>query len=150
VIEARRLSLWNGRYDLIEDGRRVAVWERSLWTTGGTVELGGRRFTVRSDLLEGEATMVEVGGLRVATAHDIARRSWTIDAAGVTYCFRRAAPWRQEEKLHENGRHLGSVRRTSSWRGDAASDLPGLPRVVEVFAIALALGRWESEAAATG
>jgi len=42
------------------------------------------------------------------------------------------------------------VRRTGVWRGDAAADLPGLPRVVEVFAIAMSLTRWESDAAATG
>ena len=150
VIEARKLSLWNDRYDLIEDGRRVATWERSLWTTGGALELGGRRFTVRANLLGGESTMGEVGGPAIATAHGICRKNWTIDADGTTYHFRRAGLGRPEERLHDRGRRLGSVRRTGLWRGDAAADLPGLPRVVEVFAIALALSRWESDAAATG
>ena len=150
MLEARRLRLWDGRYDFVEDGRRVATWERSLWTPGGTVELDGHRLTVRVNSLGGEATMVRAGGARVATAHDVGRRDWTIDAEGTTYHFRRAGPWRQEERLHDEGRHLGSVRRTSRWRGGAAADLPGLPRVVEVFALALTLSRWESDAAATG
>ena len=42
------------------------------------------------------------------------------------------------------------MKRTNLWRGDAAADLPGLPRVVEVFAIAVVLTRWESDAAPTG
>ena len=74
MIEARRLTRWDGRYNLVEDGRCVATWERSHWATGGRFDL----------------------------------------------------------------------------EGDAAADLPGLPRVVEVFAIAMALTRWESDAAATG
>ena len=51
MIEARRLRLWDGRYDLLEDGRWVATWERSPWATGGRFELGGRSFTVRANLL---------------------------------------------------------------------------------------------------
>ncbi|HYN65857.1 MAG TPA: hypothetical protein VES93_03140 [Ornithinibacter sp.] len=150
MIEARRLRLWGGRYDLVEDGRTVATWERSLWTTGGRLDVDGRSFTVRANLLGGESSLTEVGGRRVATAHDIGRRSWTIEADGTTYHFRRAAPWRHEERWHDRGRRLGSVRRTSAWRGDAAADLPGLPRLVEAFAVAVVLGRWEADAAATG
>lgn len=94
--------------------------------------------------------MVEAGGGRVATAHSVGRKTWTIEEEGTTYHFRRAAPWRQEERLLDRGSALGSVRRTSIWRGDAAADLPGLPRLVEVFAIALSLTRWEADAALTG
>lgn len=150
MIEARRLRLWDGRYTLVEDGRCVATWEMSHWSTGGRFELEGRRFMVRANLLGDEASLIEGGGRRIATAHGFGRKHWTIEADGTTYHFSRAAPWRREEKLHEGGRRLGSVRRTSLWRGDAAADLPGLPRVVEVFAIAIALTRWESDAASTG
>ena len=102
MVEARRLTRWDGRNNLVEDGRCVATWERSHWATGAGSISGG------------------------------------------------AAPWRHEERLHDGGRRLGSVRRTGVWRGDAAADLPGLPRVVEVLAIAMSLTRWESDAAATG
>ena len=150
MIEARRLRLWDGRYDLLEDGRCVATWERSLWATGGRFELGGRSFTVRANLLGDEASLTEAGGRRVATAHGFGRKNWTIEADEETYHFSRAAPWPHEEKLLDGRRRLGSVKRTNVWRGDAAADLPGLPRVVEVFAIAVVLTRWESDAAATG
>lgn len=150
MIEARKLSLWDGRYDFLEDGRWVATWERSLWGTGGTVALEGRRLRVRTNLLQGVSSMAEGVGPPIATAHHVSRKNWTIEAEGTTYHFRRASPWRQEEKLLDRGQRLGAVRRTSVWRGDAAADLPGLPRVVEVFAIALALTRWESDAASSG
>ena len=68
-----------------------------------------------------------------------------------THHFRRSSPWRQEEQLHDGGgRPVGRIRRTSLWRGDAVADLPGLPRTVELFALALVLSRWESDSAATG
>lgn len=150
MIQARKPRLWDGRYDLLEDGRWVATWEKSLWATGGRFALGGRSFTMRANLLVDEASLVEGGGRQVATAHGLGRKHWTIEADGTVYHFSRAAPWRREEQLHDRGRRVGSVKRTNIWRGDAEANLPGLPRVVEVFAIAVALTRWESDAAATG
>ena len=150
MITARRLRLWDGRYDLLEDERRVATWESTHWSTGGRVTLDGCSFTVRADLPGDRASLTAAGGRRLATAHGIGRRSWTIEADGTTYHFSRRAPWLHEETLSDRGRRLGSVRRTNLWRGDAAADLPGIPRVVEVFAIAVALSRWAADAAPTG
>ncbi len=150
MIEARKVKLWDRRYDVLEGGRTVAVWERSLWITGGTVQLDGRLFQVRTNLLGGESSMAEAADPPVAVAHGVGRKNWTIESGGVTYHFRRSSPWRQEEKLHEGGRAVGWIRRTSLWRGDAVADLPGLPRTVELFALALVLSNWESDSAATG
>lgn len=94
--------------------------------------------------------MVDEGGTRIASADRVGRRDWTIEADGVTYRFRRASPWRQEEELHADGIRVGSVRRTSIWRGDAVADLPGLPLAVAVFVVAVVLTTWDSDAAAAG
>jgi len=150
VIEVRKLKLWDGRYDLLEDGRFVASLEQSHWAVGGRFQLAGRSFTVRTDLLDDEASLTEAGGRRVATAHGLGGKDWTIEADGTTYHFCRSAPWRREEELHDGRRRLGSVKRTRTGRGDAAADLPGLPRHVEVFAIAVALTRWDWDRAPTG
>lgn len=150
MIQARKVSIWTGAYEFVEDGRRVAIWEKSLWTTGGRVDWNGRRFTVRVNLLGGPSTMVEAGGQRVGTAHGVGRKSWTIEADGTTYQFRSALTWRHEEQLHDQGRRLGAVRRTSIWRDDASSNLPGLPRPVELFALVLVLTTWEWDAASAG
>ncbi len=150
MIQARRLRRWDGRYDLLENDRRVATWDSAHWSTGGRVTLDGRSFTVRADLLGDLASLTEGGGHRVATAHGIGRRNWTIECEGTTYHFARGALWRREETLYDRGRRMGSVKRTNLWRRDAAADLPGIPRVVEVFAIAMALTRWEADAAPTG
>jgi len=42
------------------------------------------------------------------------------------------------------------VRRSNFWHGHAAAELPGLPRIVALFAIAVVLTRWATDAAATG
>jgi hypothetical protein len=151
VILARRLRRWDGRYDLLDGSRRVATWEGAHWSTGGRFTLDGRSFTVRADLQGDVVTLTEGGGRRVATAHGIGRRHWAIEAAGTTYQFSRGAPWHREERLYDEARRrLGSVRRTNLWRGDATADLPGLPPEIEVFAIAVALTRWQADAAPTG
>ena len=122
MIEARKVRLWDRRYDILEGGRTVAIWERSLWGTGGTVQLDGRRFQVRTNLLGGESSMAEGAGRPVALAHGVGRKNWTIESDGETYHFRRSSPWRQEEKLRDGGRDLGRIRRTRLWRGDAVAD----------------------------
>ena len=66
----------------------------------------------------------------------------------MTYRFRRASPWRQEEELHTAGVRVGSVRRTGIWSSDAVADLPGLPPAVAVFVVSVVLTKWDSDAAA--
>jgi hypothetical protein len=93
--------------------------------------------------------MVDESGTRIASADRVGRRSWTVEADGLTYRLRRVSPWRQEEP-HAAGLRVGSVRRASIWRGDAVADLPGLPLAVAVFVLAVVLTRWDSDAAAAG
>jgi len=93
------------------------------------------------------AAMVNQYGSRIASANHVGRTNWTVEADGRTYEFRRASVWRQEEELHSRGRSVGSVRRTSLWRGDAVADLPGLPLSVQVFVLAVVLTKWDSDAA---
>jgi len=42
---------------------------------------------------------------------------------------------------------VGSVTRNSIWRGNTVADLPGLPRPVEVFVLAVVLTMWDVAAA---
>ena len=42
---------------------------------------------------------------------------------------------------------MGSIERNSIWHGNAAADLPGLPRPVEVFVLAVVLTMWDVAAA---
>lgn len=140
------MSFWSRRYDLLTDGRKVATWERAGSTTGGTLQWDGRRFHVRASMTGGTAGMYAPGGRQVATARDVGRKDWTIQADGASYNFRRAPPWRQEEKLHVPGQRAGSVKRTNM-RGDAVADLPGMPLPAQLFALALVLTMWDATAA---
>ena len=150
MIEARKASVWTRRYDFVTDEGELATWDGPLWTFGGSLELGGRRFAVRSNLLGSRYEMRDDAGARVASAQRVGRKDWTIEADGTTYRFHRTSPWRQEEELRVDGRRVGAVRRKSIWRADAVSDLPGLPVTVEAFVLAVVLSRWDADAAAAG
>lgn len=150
VIEARHARGWQGRAEISVDGHRIATWEQSLWGAGGTFGLDGCRFRVHVNVIAGSAHLTRAGGVRVATASGIGRSTWTIEADGTTHHFRRAAPWRREQRLHEAGHTLGWIRPKGLWRGDAAGDLPGMPLATQVFALTLAITTWNAEIAATG
>jgi hypothetical protein len=147
MLEARKVSVWSDRYAIRADGRQVAVWDGSLWTAGGRFELEGRRYRVRGNLWGSRYGMVDQDGVPVAVAKWVGRRRWTVEAAGRTYDFQRASLWREEQELRCDGRRLGSVKRTSIWRGDAVADLPGVPLPVQVFVLAVVLTMWDWSAA---
>jgi hypothetical protein len=147
MIQARRVSVWHGRYDITMDGQPVAMWQKSDSRTGGTLEWESRRYLMLASLMGGTASLTAAGGPLIATAHDVGRARWTIHADGTTYAFRRGAPWRQEEKLLVQGRHVGSIKRTNIVRGNTAADLPEIPLVVELFALTLVLTVWDATAA---
>ncbi|MBI4899776.1 MAG: hypothetical protein HY829_04785 [Actinobacteria bacterium] len=130
---------------MFSDGRQLATWDGSSWKGGGTFELDGQRYEVRPNMWGSRYGMVNQYGTRLASADHVGRKKWTVEADGRTYEFRRASPWRYEEELYSGGLRVGSVKRNSIWRGDATADLPGLPRSVEVFVLAVALSAWDSQ-----
>jgi hypothetical protein len=147
MLEARRASVWKNRYDIMADGRRLATWDESSWKVGGKIEMDGRRYEVRANMWGTKYAMVDGAGTPIASADRVGRKSWTVEADGRTYEFRRVSMWRQEEELQSEGQRVGSVRRNSIWRGDAVADLPGLPRPIEVFVLAVVLTMWDLAAA---
>ncbi|WP_407345300.1 hypothetical protein [Pengzhenrongella phosphoraccumulans] len=148
MIEARKASMWTTRYDLVVDGLPLATWDASWWKPGGAIEIDGRRYEVRTNLWGSTYGMADQDGARIASADRVGRKSWRVEADGVTYEFRRPSAWRQEEELLADGQPVGSVRRTSAWRGDAVADLPGLPLAVQVFVLAVVLATWDTAGAA--
>ena len=93
--------------------------------------------------------MVDPEGVLVASAARLGRKEWTVEAGATTYQFRRASLWRSEEQLRVGGQPTGSIRRTSLWKGDATADLPGMPPLVALFALAVVLTTWDLAAAAS-
>jgi hypothetical protein len=147
MLEARKASVWKGRYAIRADGRHVAVWDESWWRAGGTFELDGRRYEVRGTMWGSTYRMVGSDGAPIAVARRVGRKRWTVEAAGRTYEFRRMSWWRQEQGLRSGDRYVGSVKRTSIWRGDAVADLPGLPLPVRIFVLAVVLTMWDRSSA---
>jgi len=149
MLEARRVSLWRNRYEIIADGQPLAMWDGRVWRSGGTFDLAGRRYDVKSNVWGTRFEMTDEAGMIVATADRVGRKRWTVEASGRTYRFQRASWWRSEELLVADGRPVGSVRRVSRWRSDAVADLPDdLPLPFQVFVVVVVLTMWDTPATA--
>lgn len=150
MLEAKKVSLWKNRYEIIADGRVLSTWERSIWKTGGTFDLDERHYEIRGNLWGSRYGMVAADGTAVASADRVGRKKWRVEAGGQVYEFQRVSIWRQEEILLAEGRRIGYIKRTSMWRGDAMADLPGLPIPVQIFVLVVVLTMWEQQTAAAG
>lgn len=149
-MEARKISVWRSRYNIMDRGREITVLDGSVWKRGGDFELDGRRFQVRSNAWGNKYTMVDDVGAVVASAERVGRKRWTVEAAGQTYHFRRTSFWANEEELVLGDTRVGSVRKTSFWRGDVALELPGLTTPLQLFVLGVVISMWNARAAAAG
>ncbi|GAB3837849.1 hypothetical protein ACFFMR_20095 [Micromonospora andamanensis] len=147
-MEARKVSVWRNRYDVTDRGREITVWDRSMWRSGGEFALDGRRFQVRSNVWGTRYTMVDDAGTLVASADRVGRKRWTVEASGQTYHFRRRSAWGSEEELILGDTRVGSIRKTSFWRGDVAIELPGLATELQLFVFGVVISMWDAQAAA--
>jgi hypothetical protein len=149
MMEAHRRSAWRNDYEITVDGRPLAVFTGSLWRGGGALVVDGLHYAVQSSTWSTSYTLVDDAGTLVASAQRVGRKEWTIDADGVAHAFRRSSAWSLEQEHLVQGMPVGTVRRTSMWRGDAVADLPMLPALVAVFALVVVLTTWDVAAAAT-
>ncbi len=148
MLTARPSNFWHTRYDLARDGVPVAVWDSSLWTSGGRFELDGRGYRVRAGTWQTRYEMTDDQGVVVAAAEKVGRKRWTVQAGDRTYSFRRASVWRGDQELMDGDTPVGLIKRTSSWRTDATADLPGLPLPVQIFVLGVVITMWNAAAAA--
>lgn len=148
MLQARKPSWWTNSYDISADGRLITRWNRSTWRSGGSFDLGGRTFTIRSNGWGTRYTMMTESNQVVASAERVGRKNWKVQAGGHVYEFQRTSMWRQEQALIRQGLVTGVIKRTSSWRGDAIADLPELDPAVQVFVFAVVLTMWDDTSAA--
>lgn len=147
MLRARKANMWKSDYEISVDGRPLVTWRGSTWRRGGHFEIEGRRYEVRANMWGSTYGMTDEAGERVASADRVGHKQWTVEAGGQTLQFQRASMWRPKEDLIAEGRPVGSIKRTSSWRSAAEADLPGLPVPVQVFAFAVVLTMWDWAAA---
>jgi len=151
MLEARKVTLWRDRYDLVADGKAVASWDGWFWRSGGTLYLAGRRYDVKSNVWGNRFEMIDEVGVIVAAANGVRRKRWTVEAGGWTYQFQRASQWRSEELILADGRPAGSVRRVGgSGRSGVVADLPGLPLLLQIFVVVVVVIRWDAQDGAAG
>jgi hypothetical protein len=149
MLTARKTSVWSNGFEITEDDRPLGRWDPSVWRYGGRLTVDGREYRVGANMWGTRYDMADGDGRVVATAARIGRKDWTVTADGRTYEFRRGSMWRPEQHLLSGDEAQGSIRKLSAWRSDAVADLPGLPRLTQVFALVAVLITWAAEAAAT-
>jgi hypothetical protein len=147
-LEARRISVWRNRYEIVADGQPLGMWDGRVWRNGGTFDLAGRRYDVKSNMWGTRFEMTDGAAMIVATADRVGRKRWTVEGSGRTYRFERASWWRSEELLVADGQPVGSVTSVSRWRRDAVADLPDLPLPLQVFVVVVVLAMWDAQATA--
>ncbi|MFG1605888.1 hypothetical protein [Actinoplanes sp. NPDC049265] len=150
-LTATRPSFWKNDYELAVDGRVVTRWNAKFWRAGGSFELDGRTYEVRTNAWATRYEMTDQPtGVLMATAERVGRKRWTITADGRTYAFQRGSVWRLEQLLILDGHPAGSIRRPYLRPGTAEADLPGLPPHVQIFAFLVVLSGWDQASAAAG
>lgn len=150
MLHARRTGVWRGSYEITADDRPVTTWTPRAVRSGGTFDLDGQHFDVHGGLWGGRFELVTKDGEPVAAAERVGRKRWSVQADDRRFDFVRASVWSGEQALLDvAGRQVGSIRRASRWRSDAAADLPGMPLPVQVFALVAVLTTWEAQAASS-
>ncbi|MDI6100987.1 hypothetical protein QLQ12_20450 [Actinoplanes sp. NEAU-A12] len=135
MLTAESTGFWRNRYTLSEDGTPVTTWDPSRWSSGGSFELGGRTYTVKSNGWGTRYTMLDDRGAVAAEAERVGRKNWRVLAGGRAYEFRRRSTWSSDQHLVDGERPIGLIKRTSTWNGNLTADLPGLPLPVQVFVL---------------
>lgn len=147
-MEARKTSAWKSNYVVTDRGREIATWNKSTWKSGGEFTIEGRRFRVRSNGWGNKYTMTDDSDTVIASADRVGRKRWTVSANGQTYNFRRRSIWASEEELVLGDTRVGSVRKTSFWRGDVDVELPGMTPALQLFILGVVISKWDAESAA--
>jgi hypothetical protein len=145
MLHASKTSVWRGPYEITLDGRPLTTWTPRTWRSGGSFDLDGRHFEVHNNVWGGTSDVSAEDGEQVAAADRVGRRRWNVQADGHRYEFERVSGWSGEQALLDGGgQRVGSIRRVRPFRADTEADLPGVPLLVQVFALIVVLAEWES------
>ncbi|MEU4420576.1 hypothetical protein AB0F81_08110 [Actinoplanes sp. NPDC024001] len=149
MLKAQRTSMWKTRYEISDGDTVVTVWDGNSWSIGGHFELDGHAYRVKANGWGSRYTMTDRHDRVVAEAERVYRKQWKVHAGGRTFEFKRDSVWRGgDEQLMDGDTVVGTVKRTSTWRGEFAADLPGLPPAVQVFVLGVVLTNYNAQAAA--
>ncbi|MFC7528242.1 hypothetical protein [Actinoplanes sp. GCM10030250] len=151
MLTAKLTSMWRSRYEICNADTVIAVWDGKSWTSGGDFVLDGRTYKIRANGWGTKYSMTDDRETVVAEAERVGRKQWRVHAGGRTFEFVRDSIWRGgDEQLMDGETVVGRIRRTSTWRGDVAADLPGLPVPVQIFVLGVVITNWNNQAAAAG
>lgn len=139
-------SSWN--FDVLQDGRRIALIDISRWREKGALQIDGSNYEVYREGFRRGAFVLESNGARLATAEkpSALARLFHVEYAGKSYQW-KGQFFRRLFTLEENGRTVGSLTPAGIVTRKATAEFPdGLPLPVKTFLIWLALLMWKREA----
>lgn len=146
VLRASRMGPLSTRYEITREGAVLSTWKPSAFLGGGSFVLDGRRYDVaRGGWTWCRYRLLDEAGELVAVADGVGRPEWTLETGGESHTFQRPSVYRNDHVLHSGGPSGGTVRRTSSWQGEAEADLPDLPLPVQVFVLVSLLAVWDED-----
>lgn len=150
MLTAEQTGFWGRSYRIGVDGRPLTTFTPRQWSAGGRFSLDGQDYELRSNAWGGKYAMTTGtdGGSAIATAEKVGRKRWLVQADARTYQFQRVSLWRGDQALLTDGRQVGVIKRTSTWKANASAELPGLSLPVQVFVVAVVVTMWRTQAAA--
>jgi hypothetical protein len=148
MLTAETTGFWSASYTLAEDGTPITTWDPKWWTSGGSFELDGHRYTVKANGWGTRYTLIDDRGAVAAETERVGRKNWRVLAGGRVYDFRRRSVWSSEENLVDGDRVIGVIKRAGTWSSNFTAELPGLPRQVQVFVLAVQITAYRAASAA--
>ncbi|MFB7652955.1 MULTISPECIES: hypothetical protein [unclassified Streptomyces] len=148
MLHAKRTHPPAQEYEFTEDGRALTTFSLRRGRIGARFTLHGVDYLVRTHRFSGVYELLDADGTAVATT-DRVRRSWNMTCSGRSFRFRQtAAASREYTMTGDSGQPVGTIRRTGHVHSEVTADLPGLKRVLQVFALTVVLLRGRRKRAA--
>ncbi|QDU66615.1 hypothetical protein [Engelhardtia mirabilis] len=161
-LEFRCRGLLARHYDVLRDGRKVALLDRSVWGEGATIELEGVDYQMRArGFLRSEIDLARGGEFLVSAVRPSVWSS-TFELRDLhpelaftgtgeeleDLMLTRSSLWCSSYEINCGRRRIGSMTRTSLWsRGAVLESREELPLVLAVFIGSVVISLWARQAA---
>lgn len=151
LLIAKQTSFWRSEFTIWLGDRELARWKNGGWERRVPFQLDGAWYAVVTHKMGRDCELHDEPGNTVATLAGVGKKVWTLEAGTRVVRFERASWWTYDMAAFEGDRNIGGVRRSGTWSTDAAAELRGLDRPVQMFALMVflqAMARADAAAAA--
>jgi len=151
MLTAEAKGFFEKSYEIIEDGKTIAVLKASSWKEKAEIELGGKTYRFKRDsAFKGPFLLMEVENvIAYAEKPSAFRERFEVFSSGKTFVLRKLSIWKGTFCLEENEHVVGTIKPTGWFKKRTLIDLPErFPLILRIFIFWLALVIWKRENAA--